>query len=311
MTRGVDIYRYQTVTDYGALARAVGFVWVKLTDGNGPAQVRGDGQVNGCRRAGIPVGGYHYAQKGDPITQCRAFVRELRRLDALDIAPALDMEAPFAPNDEARRFAITFLRELVNYGYRPAIYMSASWAGALQPDQWGIPGLVIWIAAYGANNGANYDSQADPSKVRRYYRGRYDVHQHASTAVVSGIRGKVDLNWALTGVPRNATKQEDDMQLNDKVNWDEINKLGPNTPGHKILSTWQNSLAARSFAEQTLALVAADKDVDADALATAVVAKQRELLEEIIREVVPDEVAADVVARLGERLRGVAEPPVS
>ena len=112
MARGVDIYRYQTVTDYQTLARSVRYVWVKLTDGTGPAQVRGDRQVNGCRAAGIPVGGYHYAQKGDPIRQAHVFVAELRRLKALDIAPALDLEAPFAPNAEARDFALTFLREI-------------------------------------------------------------------------------------------------------------------------------------------------------------------------------------------------------
>lgn len=315
MTRGVDIYRYQTVTDYRALARTVSFVWVKLTDGNGPAQVRGDGQVRGCQAAGIPVGGYHYAQKGDPVRQCRAFVTELRRLSALDIAPALDMELPFAPNAEARQFAVTFLRELVNYGYRPAVYMSASWAGALRPDQWDIPGLVIWIAAYGGNGGANYDpdpQDGDPVKVRRYYPGRYDVHQHTSNAVVPGIRGRTDLNWALTGTPRNTTKQEDDMDAEQDRKLDELHealrlgKVNVQDPG--ILSGYiRRSMVA---AEKLVALAAADKDVDVTELAAAVVAQQRELLEEVIREVVPDEVAEDVVRRLGEKLTRVPGPEV-
>jgi GH25 family lysozyme M1 (1,4-beta-N-acetylmuramidase) len=213
--RGVDIYRYQTVTDFNALARNVGFAWVKLTDGNGPAVVRGDRQVNGCRAAGIPTGGYHYAQPGDPIRQADVFLGELRRLNALDIAPALDLEAPFTPNNVARNFGIAFCQRIAARGHRPAAYMSASMAGVIRPDQWGIPGLVIWIAAYGGNDGGNYGAD-DPPKVRRYYGGRYDIHQHSSTAIVPGISGRVDLNWALTGVPKNGPV-EGEVELTDMI----------------------------------------------------------------------------------------------
>ena len=187
---------------------------------------------------------------------------------------------------------------MVAAGYRPAVYMSASDAGRLRPDQWGIPGLVIWVAAYGGNDGVRRAGD-----VTRHYTGRVDVHQYTSTGRVLGVAGMVDLNWALTGIPRNTTSKETDMELRDKVNWDEINELGPDTVGHKILSTWQNSVAARSYAQQAVAAVLADRDVDVDQLAAAVVAKQRELLTEVIREVVPDEVAEDVVRRLGEKLR--------
>src|SRR5690349_548268 len=92
MARGVDIYRYQTVTDWRAFGRAVGYAWVKLTDGRGVAVVRSDKQVNGCRSAGVPVGGYHFSQPGDPVRQADIFIGEVRRLKATDLAPALDLE---------------------------------------------------------------------------------------------------------------------------------------------------------------------------------------------------------------------------
>jgi GH25 family lysozyme M1 (1,4-beta-N-acetylmuramidase) len=196
---GVDIYRYQTVTDWRALAGAVSYAWVKLTDGTGPAIVRGDKQVNGCKSVGIPVGGYHYAQPGNPDVQALVFTNELRRLGARDLAPALDLEAPFTPNNVARDFGVRFCRNVAAAGFRPAVYMSASWAGSLRPDQWGIPNLVIWIAAYGSNNG-----QRHPSALTRYYSGRWDVHQYTSTGRIAGISGNVDVNWAQTGVPLNA-----------------------------------------------------------------------------------------------------------
>lgn len=203
MSLGVDLYRYQTVTDYRALASVAAFAWVKLTDGTGPAVVRGDGQVNGCRAAGIPVGGYHYAQPGNPEQQAGIFLAECRRVGALDIAPALDVESPFTPTASTRDFAVRFCKAVAAAGHRPAVYLSASWAGQLRPDQWGIPGLVIWLAAYGSNDGHRY-----PAAVTRYYSGRYDVHQYTSVGQVAGIRGNVDVNESLTDI-RN--RKEDDM----------------------------------------------------------------------------------------------------
>ena len=308
--RGVDIYRYQTVTSYAELARSVGFAWVKVTDGNAPAIVRGDAQVGGCRAAGIPVGGYHYAQRGDPVRQARVFIAELKRLNALDLAPALDLEAPFAPNAEARNFGIAFCREIARLGYRPAVYMSASWAGALRPDQWGIPNLVIWIAAYGGNDGRNYDARIDAGKVRRYYSGRYDVHQHTSAARVPGIRGDVDLNWALTGVPRNGTppkQEEQDMTPEESRKLTELwEKLLPGEANRKTAGVMALYVARGMLAsEKAVAMLAAERGVDVQELAAAVVAGQRELLEDVIREIVPDDIAEDVVTRLGQKLAEV------
>ena len=200
---GVDIYRYQTVTDWQRFAANVAYAWVKLTDGNGPAVVRGDKQVNGCKAVGVPVGGYHYAQFGDPVHQANVFLGEVRRLGATDLAPALDLEDPFTPGSTARSFGEAFCRAVADAGFRPAVYMSASMAGKVRPDQWNIPGLIIWIAAYGGNDGAR--SEAD---ITRYYPGRYDVHQFTSRGTVPGVSGVVDLNWSV-GVPFNHGEDDD------------------------------------------------------------------------------------------------------
>lgn len=310
MTRGVDIYRYQTVTDYQALSRSVQFAYVKLTDGRGPAVVRGDRQVNGCRGAEIPVGGYHYAQPGDPKVQAQVFIAELRRLRALDLAPALDLEEP-GLRAGARDFGIKFCHEIARAGYRPCVYLSASWAGELRPDRWGIPGLVVWVAAYGRNSGRAYTAEL-ARDVRRYYEGPYDVHQHTSRATVPGIRGEVDLNWALTGVPRNSTApaQEDDMDKEQDQKLTELwSALLPGMTGRKPSGVMADYIRRAMLAsEKMVALAAAEKGVDVDALAAAVVAQQRELLEEVVRDIVPDEVAEDVVRRLGERLTTMAPP---
>jgi GH25 family lysozyme M1 (1,4-beta-N-acetylmuramidase) len=208
MSLGVDLYRYQTVTDFRALAGAVSFAWVKLTDGTAPAVVRGDKQINGCKAAGIPVGGYHYAQPGNPEQQAAVFLAECRRLGAFDLAPALDLEAPFSPSTSTRDFGTRFCKAVAAAGHRPAVYMSASWAGIMRPDQWNIPGLVIWLAAYGSNDGRRY-----PTALTHYYPGRVDVHQFTSAGHVAGVSGTVDLNESLTDI-RNHPSQEDDPVKN-------------------------------------------------------------------------------------------------
>lgn len=243
MSLGVDIYRYQTVTDFQAMGSAVAYAWVKLTDGDGPAVVRGDKQVNGCRAAGIPVGGYHYAQRGDPVKQASVFLAECQRLGALDLAPALDMEAPFAPNATARDFATRFCTAVAQAGHRPAVYMSASWAGTLRPDQWGIPGLVVWVAAYGVNDGKRY-----PSSVTRYYEGPYHVHQFTSTGHVPGVSGNVDLNWALADIRnRTADLPEEDEDVRNLI----LAEAAELEPGETVPRTWVgNGMTRRHVADE-------------------------------------------------------------
>jgi GH25 family lysozyme M1 (1,4-beta-N-acetylmuramidase) len=185
MAKGIDIYRYQDVTSWHAVKDSgVSYIWVKLTDGGAPAIVRGDRQVAGAKSIGVPVGGYHYAQfNPGPEAQADILIGEVRRLGAIGLVPMLDLEDPFGPDQRARDFGIRFCRRIHALGFRPGVYMNDSMAKALRPDQWGIPGLAIWIARYGS---------------KPAYGGRYDVHQYSSTGSVPGISGAVDMNESYT-----------------------------------------------------------------------------------------------------------------
>ncbi|WP_424184926.1 glycoside hydrolase family 25 protein [Actinokineospora sp. G85] len=196
---GIDIYgRYQTVNDWNAVRGAgVQFVWVKGTDGGGAPVVRADALVGGAKSVGIPVGLYHFAQKSPtPEAQADVLAREVNRLGATGVAPALDLEdnpgsgLVWAPG-EARDFGIRFLNRLRGHGFgRVAVYSSVSQLKQWNPDNWGVPGLIIWAARYGTNNGTNQGLGG--------YGGRVDVHQFTSAGQVPGIVGSVDLNEAAT-----------------------------------------------------------------------------------------------------------------
>jgi GH25 family lysozyme M1 (1,4-beta-N-acetylmuramidase) len=216
MARGIDIHpgNQMHITSWSSIKNKanIDWVYVKASDGDAPYvfvdQAGGvhppDTQVRGAKGVDLPVGVYHYAEFGDPVRQADVLLGEHRRLGAT-LPPMLDLEKPFTPNDTAKDFGIRFCKRIRQF-QRPVVYMNASMAGALRPDQWDIPGLLIWIAAYGANTGRAYDPDIDPGKVRRFYSGRYDIHQHTSTAKIAGLEDRVDLDFSL-----NNELVEDDM----------------------------------------------------------------------------------------------------
>ncbi|GAA1970159.1 hypothetical protein GCM10009754_49900 [Amycolatopsis minnesotensis] len=183
----------------------MGYVWTKVTDGGGIATAGpADAIVNGAHSVGIPVGGYHYAQLSPtPERQAEIFVAEVRRLNATGLVPALDLEAPFGPNAGARDFGIRLCRRVADLGFRPGVYLNNAFAKTTRPDQWGIPGLTIWIARYGA--------RPDPAA------GHYDVHQYSSSGHIPGIQASaVDLNESYTN-NHFATASEDTMPTVDEL----------------------------------------------------------------------------------------------
>lgn len=213
---GIDISRYQTVTDWNAVKRhGVAFVWVKGTDGGGPAPVqRADAQVAGARSVGIPVSIYHYAQLSpSPEAQADVLAAEVRRLEArygpLAVPPALDLEDPHSPGSDAAIFARRFLSRLKVHGFdRVMLYANTSMLAGIRADdiRRDIPGTGIWAAAYGPNNG---------SRNPLTYGGWVDVHQYTSVGSVPGIKASgVDLNYSANLNWMNGAR---DMELTDPM----------------------------------------------------------------------------------------------
>lgn len=244
--RGVDIHPvYQANVNWPVLGGTdCEFVWVKVSDGNaaykkwvGGKLYTPDAHIKNARQQGMSVGGYHYAQFGDPIKQADLLCKEVRRLGALTLPPALDIEDPFNANSLARDFAYRFCKRVHDSALRPAVYMNSSMASVLKPNLWGIPGLVIWIADYGANDGRRHPSLYP-------YEGRADVHQYTSKGHIAGIPGDVDLNYpyntsfmTVKPSPTPQRPEEDEMSAKAERQIDElhaalrIGKVKVQTPG--------------------------------------------------------------------------------
>lgn len=206
MARGTDVHPYYQRGLNWKAAPDIHYAWVKVSDGGsaysttqGGIRYVPDTHVAGAKAAGIPVGGYHYAQFGSPEAQADVLIREVRRLGATGLTPMLDLEAPFTPDATARDFGVRFCTRLAT-AFRPAVYMNNAFAKALRPDLWGIPGLVIVIARYGAHPDAS--------------AGRYDVHQYSSSGTLPGSAGLVDLDESYTN--NHLTAQGDDMLRDER-----------------------------------------------------------------------------------------------
>ena len=221
---GLDLYdRYQDVTDW-RLVRGAGvrFVVIKATDGAGRAIAPADALVAGARKVGIPAGLYHYAQlTPTPEAQAAVLAGEMRRLGPIQLPPALDLEGDFHPKGtdsalvraqkvaRATDFGRRFLLTLGAAGFgRVMLYANTSFLAQLRPETWGIPGLLIWAADYGPNDGQRHPDLSP-------YTGPVAVHQYTDRGTIPGVvSGGVDLNWALTDI---ITMQEDDVSWTDPL----------------------------------------------------------------------------------------------
>jgi len=207
MTLGIDLYdRYQDVTDWPAVRDyGVRFCIIKATDGSGRAVTPADAFVRGARSVAIPVGLYHYAQLSpNPEIQADVLNAELRRLSPIHLPPVLDLEGDFHPKptdspatrtqkiNHAIDFARHFATRLSACGHpRVLLYANTSFLAQLLPHTWGLPGLLIWAADYGPNDGHRHPDLAP-------YTGPVAIHQYTDRGRVPGITSTVDLNHTNT-----------------------------------------------------------------------------------------------------------------
>lgn len=186
MAEGLDVYgRYNNVTSWAQVNGAKDFVWIKVSDGTTLKNSLGVnydyGYVGPARATGLPAGGYHYAQFGDPVQQANLFIDRCEALSATDISPMLDLEAPFTANQTAIDFAIAFCNRVLQRGHKPTLYANNSMMLTIRnPFKNAVPDSYITVARYGANPTVTWDNW-----------------QFTSTGSCPGVVGNVDLDTGI------------------------------------------------------------------------------------------------------------------
>lgn len=184
---GIDVSHWNTVTDWNAVrGNNITFCSFKLTEGAAGADTTSPARIPAARAAGIALGGYHFARRGDVGAQVAHFANTLRGNGLLgggSLAPMLDMEAAELRGN-ANGFVGDFIGRLrgATGVRRVLVYANLDWfRNVLRPDEWADADVFLWIARYNGDPG-------NPG----WAHPRLALHQHTSTGTVPGIPGHVD-----------------------------------------------------------------------------------------------------------------------
>lgn len=198
--RGIDVSYYQGKNINWAKVKASGISFAFLRCGysgtkNGSRNKDStfQGNIKGATAAGVDVGAYYFSQAittKEAIAEADYAIKQVQDSGCkLTLPLVIDTEnisgrASSSKLSKAKRTQVikAFCDRVKAKGYTPMIYASTSWLNN-NLDMTKLSGYKVWVAQY-------YD------KVT--YKGKYQCWQYTSSGKVSGISGRVDLNyWVL------------------------------------------------------------------------------------------------------------------
>ena len=152
---GVDVSHWNGKIDWSSVDQnRVAYVWAKISEGRTFKDKRRKRNLEGCRRNGIPVGGYHFGrpENNDPKVEVQHFLKSYgSSILQGDLIPVLDLESGVKGDpDHNRQWALEWLQECEKEtGRKPLIY-TAKWfiRGYLKGDCSGLDDYPLWVADY-------------------------------------------------------------------------------------------------------------------------------------------------------------------
>lgn len=198
MAKLIDASNVNGVIDWKAVRKSgVTAAFIKATEGRTYTDPDFAWNRAQAAKAGIAIGAYHFARPDDngPEAEAAHFVAIVKSLGKYELRPVLDFETsakltPANMVDWARRFNKAVRKGL---GAWPIFYCYPSMLSALAVTK---PiGSGLWLASYGANNG-----KRNTLVVPRPWR-KIILHQFTSRGRVPGIKGYVDLDYAVSVKP--------------------------------------------------------------------------------------------------------------
>ncbi len=186
---GIDAARFQGQMNWREIKRqGIQFAWLKATEGGDLLDPEFKGNWRAAKRAGIPVGAYHfYYFCTDPDTQAKNFIKNVPRLRG-GMPPVLDLEwNPFSPTcvlrppaKEVRRVANRFISIIErHYQTRVVVYTA--------PDFWERNDVARLKREFWLRSTAKHVE-------KRYGVKGWQFWQYTATGVLKGIEKEVDFN---------------------------------------------------------------------------------------------------------------------
>jgi len=208
---GIDLSSWNGAVDFKKVADAgIKYAWVKVTEGQTHINREWARKFKEARDNGIIVGGYHFGRSDhnvydnpqyDAEKEAEHFLSAMENVGICsgDLVPALDVEKGMKTDDQYNvEWCLKWLEVVekqLSCNVKPIVY-TAKWAWDLflrkanKEDLQKLTQYPIWWASY--NKGV------EPKRNVCGWK-EWDVWQHGSDGAVSGIRGKVDVNWLAGG----------------------------------------------------------------------------------------------------------------
>ncbi|MDT2045930.1 GH25 family lysozyme [Priestia flexa] len=187
----IDVSHHQGKIDWNRVARSgVQGAYIKLTEGKTFTDPRVYENYDGAKRAGLPVGFYHYAHcTNDPKQEVAFFLQQLQSME-FDFPPCLDLEVNKGKSPEfVSRFGQAWLKEMEkNTGVQPLLYSGYHFAKTYFSKE--LSHYPLWIARYSISNRAEgFDC---PGNLLGW--SEWAMFQYTDQGKVEGISTHVDLN---------------------------------------------------------------------------------------------------------------------
>jgi GH25 family lysozyme M1 (1,4-beta-N-acetylmuramidase) len=200
MIKGIDVSGHQRSISWRAVKRAgVAFAFIKATEGVGFVDSAFERHRTDARRAGVPVGAYHFARPDtnisaqDPIAEADHFIDVAEPAEG-DLLPVLDLETPGLSSAQMARWAKRFLQRVEKrIGEPPILYTFTSFWRDKVGDSRTFTRYPLWLANYGPNDGRPHDV----SPVGGW--SSIAIHQYTSEGSIPGFDGDLDLNRLMAG----------------------------------------------------------------------------------------------------------------
>lgn len=189
--KGIDISRWQGNPDFSQVRNDVDYVIIQAGYGKYASQkdISWNYNISNCKKNNIPVGVYWYSY-AKSVDDARAEAKA-----CLEVIKGYKFEYPIYYDLEegldslgrslVSNIAIAFCTELEKNGYFAGIYISRSPAQSYLTDDVSKK-YALWLAEYGP---------------QLNWSGPVGMWQYSSTGRVSGINGKVDMNYCYEDYP--------------------------------------------------------------------------------------------------------------
>lgn len=230
--RVIDLSKYNTVTDWSAVAQNVSGVIIRCGyRGYVVGVISEDNKfrmhAEQSKAAGVPFGVYFMSQaitedeareEADyAVSMATAYGATLPIfIDSEDgDGTARDVRADGLSQDQRTAVVRAFCEQVRSHGLQAGVYASKSWFKTrLHYDI--VKGYLIWAAKYGVNDGTAHDQPA---------LEKVDMWQYSSKGNVSGVAGNVDVNECYFDIQGVTRPQIPDVLPSTQTNVDAFYKV--------------------------------------------------------------------------------------